>query len=204
MTAFFFFLMNESTMNAKSLLGSVFLLVAVAFPAIADEYATLRKTIDICAGCHGEKGASTEDAFPILAGQELHYLYVQLKDYKSGLRKNAIMAPVVAKRKKTELFALAKYFSEQKWPRIGFKGDPGRVNNGERVANTGQCVACHLGSYTGNSRIPRLAGQHPNYLAKTMLDMKTKARANAASMSSLMASFSEADISDMAEFMGDM
>ena len=106
--------------------------------------------------------------------------------------------------KKNELFALAKYFSEQKWPRIGFKGDPGRVNNGERAANAGQCVACHLGSYTGNSRIPRLAGQHPNYLAKTMLDMKTKARNNAAAMSSLMASFSEDEISDMAEFMGDM
>ncbi len=28
---------------------------------------------------------------PILAGQEFYYLYVQLKDFKSGLRKNAVM-----------------------------------------------------------------------------------------------------------------
>ncbi|NQV83498.1 MAG: c-type cytochrome [Rhodospirillales bacterium] len=190
-------------MTAKISLLSFFLFVFAALPAAADEYAALRETIDICAGCHGENGASKEDAFPILAGQELHYLYVQLKDYKSGLRKNKIMAPVVEKLKKEELYALAKYFSEQKWPRIGFKGDSGRIQNGERAANSGQCVACHLGSYTGNSRIPRVAGQHANYLAKTMLDMKTKARNNAASMSSLIASFSESDISDMAEFMAD-
>jgi cytochrome c553 len=191
-------------MNAKIPFLSFFLIVLATLPAAADEYASLRETIDICAGCHGERGASGDDAFPILAGQELHYLYVQLKDYKSGLRKNEIMAPVVKALKKEDLFALAKYFSEQKWPRIEFRGDPGRVRSGQRAANAGQCVACHLGSYTGNSRIPRLAGQHPNYLAKTMLDMKTKARHNAAAMSSLMASYSEADISDMAEYLGDM
>ncbi len=191
-------------MIVKTLIASCFFLIFAALPAAADEYAALRGTIDICAGCHGEKGASQEDAFPILAGQELHYLYVQLKDYKSGLRKNEIMAPVVKNLKKENLFALAKYFSEQKWPRIDFKGAPDRTQAGEVAASAGQCVACHLGGYTGNSRIPRLAGQHPNYLAKTMLDMKTKARSNAAAMSSLMASFSEAEISDMAEFMGDM
>lgn len=191
-------------MNAKALFAPFFLLVLAAFPATADEYAALRDTIKICAGCHGERGASTDDAFPILAGQELYYLYVQLKDYKSGLRKNEVMAPIVAKLKKNELLALAKYFSEQKWPRIEFKGDPERIKIGERAANAGQCVACHLGSYTGNSRVPRLAGQHPNYLAKTMLDMKTKARNNAAAISSLLASFSDDEISHMAEFMGNM
>jgi len=190
-------------MNAKIPVLSLIIFFMAALPTNADQYGTLHEAIDVCAGCHGEKGASTEDAFPILAGQELHYLYVQLKDYKSGLRKNEIMQHVVEKLTKEQLYKLAEFFSKQKWPNIGFKGDPKRVANGERAANTGQCVACHLGSYTGNSRIPRLAGQYPNYLAKTMVDMKTKARYNAASMSSLMKSYSEADISDMAEFMGD-
>lgn len=191
-------------MNAKIPFVLGFLFAFVTATANADEYAALRETIEACAGCHGERGASQEDAFPILAGQELYYLYVQMKDFKSGLRKNEIMQPVLADLKKQDLFALAKYFSEQKWPNIGFKGDPERVLNGERAANAGQCVACHLGSYTGNSRVPRLAGQYPNYLAKTMLDMKSKARNNAAAISSLMSTFSESDISDMAEYMGNM
>lgn len=191
-------------MNAKIPFVLGFLFAFVTATAQADEYAALRETIEACAGCHGERGASKEDAFPILAGQELYYLYVQMKDFKSGLRKNEIMQPVLADLKKQDLFALAKYFSEQKWPNIGFTGDPERVLNGERAANAGQCVACHLGSYTGNSRVPRLAGQYPNYLAKTMLDMKSKARNNAAAISSLMSTFSESDISDMAEYMGNM
>jgi cytochrome c553 len=191
-------------MNAKIPFVLGFLFAFVTATAKADEYAALRETIEVCAGCHGDRGASKEDAFPILAGQELYYLYVQMKDFKSGLRKNEIMQPVLANLKKQDLFALAKYFSEQKWPNIDFRGDPERVRNGERAANAGQCVACHLGSYTGNSRIPRLAGQYPNYLAKTMLDMKSKARNNAAAISSLMSTFSESDISDMAEYMGNM
>ena len=191
-------------MNAKIPFVLGFLFAFVTANANADEYAALRETIEACAGCHGDRGASKEDAFPILAGQELYYLYVQMKDFNSGLRKNEIMQPVLANLKKQDLFALAKYFSEQKWPNIGFKGDPERVLNGERAANAGQCVACHLGSYTGNSRVPRLAGQYPNYLAKTMLDMKSKARNNAAAISSLMSTFSESDISDMAEYMGNM
>lgn len=191
-------------MNAKIPFVLGFLFAFVTATANADEYAALRETIEACAGCHGERGASKEDAFPILAGQELYYLYVQMKDFKSGLRKNEIMQPVLADLKKQDLFALAKYFSEQKWPNIGFKGDPERVLNGERAANAGQCVACHLGSYTGNSRVPRLAGQYPNYLAKTMLDMKSKARNNATAISALLSTFSESDISDMAEYLGNM
>lgn len=191
-------------MNAKIPFVLGFLFAFVTANASADEYAALRETIEACAGCHGDRGASKEDAFPILAGQELYYLYVQMKDFNSGLRKNEIMQPVLANLKKQDLFALAKYFSEQKWPNIGFKGDPERVHNGERAANAGQCVACHLGSYTGNSRVPRLAGQYPNYLAKTMLDMKSKARNNATAKSSLMSTFSASDISDMAEYLGNM
>ncbi len=50
-------------------------------------------------------------------------------------------------------------------------------------------------------RIPRLAGQHAAYLERTMLDFKSKARANSAAKSSLMQSFSAQDIAGMADFL---
>ncbi len=65
-------------------------------------------------------------------------------------------------------------------------------------------MQCHLGGYEGNSGTPRVAGQHLAYLEKTMLDFKSKARANAAAKSSLMQSYSPEDIKKMAEFMADM
>ena len=172
--------------------------------SIADEYAEILEILETCASCHGESGLPKEDNIPINAGQELYYLYVQMKDIKSGMRKSEVMEPFLEDLNKKQLMSLAKYFSEQKWPRIQFKGNPETVKKGELGMSAGQCAACHLGSYTGNSRVPRLAGQQPKYLEKTMLDFKNKVRKNSPAKGSLMSSFSDSDIAAMAEFLGDL
>ena len=184
--------------------GLLVWVVIVTSIVYADEYAAIRETLETCATCHGEKGLPKEDNIPILAGQEFYYIYVQLKDIKKGMRKSEVMEPFVEELDKTTLMALAKYFSEQKWPRIQFKGNPDVVSKGEMAASAGQCVACHLGSYTGNSRVPRLAGQQPQYLEKTMLDFKKKIRKNSPAKGSLMSSFTDKDIAALAEYLGNM
>ena len=171
--------------------------------AEAGEHGAISEKLELCAVCHGEKGASSNPEYPILAGQHLYYLYVQLKDFKSGFRNNDIMSPLARELDKADMLSLAKYFSEQKWPRIEFRADPAKAAKGETAAAAGQCVQCHLGGYEGNSRIPRLAGQFPEYLNKTMSDFKNKVRGNSPSKSSLMVSFDDADIEAMSEFMGD-
>ena len=98
-------------MNARILLVFFALIVLAAFPAAADEYAAISEKLKLCAGCHGEKGASSNPEYPILAGQHLYYLYVQLKDFKSGFRKNDIMSPLAGDLEKAEMLSLAKYFS---------------------------------------------------------------------------------------------
>ena len=188
----------------RTLLALGFFLVLGLPAAEADEYAAILDKLELCVGCHGEKGASTDPKYPILAGQHLYYLYVQLKDFKSGFRKNDIMSPLARDLEKAEMLSLAKYFSEQKWPGIGFRADPAKAAKGESAAAAGQCVQCHLGGYEGNSRIPRLAGQHPLYLKITMLDFKHKTRANSPAKSSLMETYADADIEAMAEYLGDM
>lgn len=169
-----------------------------------DKHAAIRDKLELCVGCHGENGASQNPEFPILAGQHFYYLYVQLKDMKSGLRASEVMGPIVADMERAELRALATYFSEQAWPNTGFSGAPDRITQGERATIGGQCVQCHRGGYEGDSRVPRLAGQHPDYLRKTMADFKSKARANSPSKSSLMESYSDEDLAVMAEFLADM
>ncbi len=196
----------KNTFKTQIFAIAVFLLLVVTTISIvhADEYEAIRETLETCVTCHGEKGLPKEENVPILAGQELYYIYVQLKDIKKGLRKSEVMEPFVEELEKKQLMALAKYFSEQKWPRIQFKGNPGIVHKGEMAASAGQCVACHLGSYTGNSRVPRLAGQQPKYLEKTMLDFKKKIRKNSPAKGSLMSSFTDEDIAALAEYLGNM
>ena len=190
-------------MNAKILFVSFALIVLAALPTAADEYNAISEKLELCAGCHGKKGASNNPEYPILAGQHLYYLYVQLKDFKSGFRKSEIMSPLAAELEKADMLSMAKYFSEQKWPNIGFRADPAKAARGERAAGSGQCVQCHRGGYEGNSRIPRLAGQYPKYLKKTMTDFKNKERTNSPAKSSLMVSYDAADIEAMSDFLGD-
>ncbi len=175
-------------------------------PASANEskYSAVADLLEQCAGCHGDKGVSTSSEFPILAGQHFYYLYVQLKDFKSGSRKNEVMGPIVADMATSQMKLLASYFSEQEWPAIGFRASDAAATQGETATGAGQCVQCHLGGYEGNSRIPRLSGQHPEYLNKTMSDFKHKKRMNSAAKSSLFVSYGDDDIKAMSEFLGGM
>ncbi len=67
-----------------------------------------------CEACHGAGGnAPTTPDFPRLAGQHADYLFKALRDYKSGARKNAIMASQVEKLSRQDLQDLAAYFASQ-------------------------------------------------------------------------------------------
>lgn len=186
----------------KLALCSLAILVAAGrAPLAQDEYAAVRDKLETCFTCHGPNGASTQPEFPILAGQEQYYLYVQLKDFKAERRAEPVMSEIAKGLEKEEMLSIAKFFSEQTWPGIAFKSRPAVAKKGETATAAGQCVQCHLGGYEGNSRIPRVAGQHFEYLKKTMTDFATKARNNSAAKSSLMESYGEEDIAAMAEYL---
>ena len=207
------------------------LLVVGQAAAAEDEYAAVRDKLEACFACHGKNGISDDPQMPILAGQNMYYTYVQLKDFHAGRRISPMMTEIMTGRTVAELFAngsqsggsdspvmtevatfltkeemraIATFFSEQPWPSTGYRADPARARMGEVATIAGQCVQCHRGGYEGNSGTPRLAGQHVAYLEKTMLDFKSKARANSAAKSSLMTTYSAEDIKRMAEFLADM
>ena len=57
---------------------------------------TVEQKAAACAACHGEKGVPVDKAFPVIWGQHQGYLFLQLRDFKSGARKNDFMQAVVA------------------------------------------------------------------------------------------------------------
>lgn len=68
-----------------------------------------------CVQCHGANGAKAlMDDYPALAGQYADYIVQALKDYKSGKRKNAIMAGIIAGVDEKDFEAIAHFFSQQK------------------------------------------------------------------------------------------
>jgi cytochrome c553 len=171
------------------------------YASIRGKYASVKDTLQTCFVCHGENGASTITSNPVLSGQEFYYLYVQLKDFKSGLRDNVIMSPIVANIEKSDLRLMAEYFSEQKWPELDYKVDAKQKALGKQVIDAGQCPACHLGDFSGDSRNPKLSNQHFDYLQNTMLAFKNKTRKNAQPMNSLFATFSDEEINAVAKYL---
>lgn len=169
-----------------------------------DKYASVKDKLQTCFACHGANGASQISTNPILAGQQFYYMYVQLKDFKSGLRENPIMSPLVANMEKADLRLMAEYFSEQKWPAQDYKANADETAAGKKVVDAGQCAACHLGDFSGDSRNPKLANQHFDYLKSTMLAFKNKTRKNAQPMNSLFATFSEEEINAVSKYLSSL
>lgn len=70
-----------------------------------------------CVACHGERGAAPIlPSYPVIAGQYEDYLVHSLETYRSGARKNAIMAGIAGGLSDRDIRDLARYFSAQPGP----------------------------------------------------------------------------------------
>jgi len=165
-------------------------------PAGAD---SIEEKAATCAACHGENGVPIDKSFPVLWGQNEGYIYIQLRDMKKGARKNDQMAPIVETMPREDMLALAAYFAAKPWPDLQQpRAAAADADHFGVMANSGQCAACHQTGYVGAGTQPRVAGQNYDYLVKTMIDFRTGARANNDWMTSLLKTFSEDDIRQMA------
>jgi cytochrome c553 len=177
-------------------------LVVLVVPMAASRAQTLEEKAQICAACHGENGIPQDKATPVIAGQHQGYLYLQLRDYKLGTRANEQMASIAGALERDEMMALAEYFSKQPWPNLRQPAASAEETAIALRANAAiGCTGCHLGEYQGDGTQPRLAGQSRDYLARTMEDFHTRARANNPGMTDLMRAASAAELPAMAAYL---
>ena len=105
---------QAASMNEQDRADIAAYLHGAPLPASAETVGTPPPATQTCAACHGADGAKTvmED-YPILAGQKADYIVQALKDYKSGKRKNPIMAGIVTGVDEKDFPAIAQFFSQQ-------------------------------------------------------------------------------------------
>jgi cytochrome c553 len=161
-----------------------------------------------CAACHGENGVPLEQFFPVpvIWGQNLGYLFFQLRDFKSGARKNDVMSPIVEALPREDLMALAQYFSKKPWPKLLQQPRPAAdvAALAQRANASVVCTSCHQDGFIGEGTQPRLAGQERRYLEKTMTEFQSGARGNNPGMTDLMRSLTPQDISALAAWLAAM
>ena len=158
-----------------------------------------------CFACHGPNGNSQNPMYPTLAGQNSRYIYLQLKDFKEGRRKDPQMTPMAEPLSRDDMLALADYFSKQKQAPGGFNADAQKVAAGRNKADEVLCSMCHGGEFVGQNEIPRVAGQKYEYIKKQLEDFKAKRRTNdAGNMTSVASTLSDADIENLAQYVANL
>ncbi len=132
-----------------------------------------------CSKCHGysANGISVSPIFPILAGQNQVYIDTQLKLLRQHGRADpharAFMWGITHALTDEQIAGLAAYFASQ--PAVSGRpsNNPALAAKGKEIYENGvpeprkviKCIECHGETSAGTNTVPRLAGQHPGYLA---------------------------------------
>ena len=101
-------------MKTPTTLLALAALAALATPVHARDLAAgAAKAKEVCAACHGMDGNSATPDYPKIGGQYEDYLAKALRDYKSGARKNPIMAGFAGALTPQDIRNLAAYYASQ-------------------------------------------------------------------------------------------
>ena len=179
-------------------------LTAVAFATHAE---TIEEKAQVCAACHGENGVPVEQAVPVpvIWGQNLGYLFFQLRDFKSGMRKNDTMVADRRRARPHRPDAAGAIFRQEAVAKLAQPHPPADVAALAQRANASVvCTSCHQEGFLGDSTQPRLAGQVRAYLEKTMTDFRSGARGNNPGMTDLMKAITPADSAALAAWLAGM
>jgi cytochrome c553 len=166
-------------------------------PPRPDPVAAGKAASAACVDCHGATGVTETGGTPSLAGLHPKYFAATLHAYKSGARKEDIMADQVKSLSSTAIDDLALYYALQKPARAKTKaaGDAAAGKAGAKA-----CAGCHGDTGVSTSPAnPSLAGQDAEYLAAALHAYKDGSRADDA-MKKEVGSLDDAAIRNLAAF----
>ncbi|WP_296568422.1 c-type cytochrome [Zoogloea sp.] len=126
-----------------------------------------RKAAFFCANCHGETGLSKYGEVPNLAGQHPGYVLGKIDAFLNGRRKDAFMQGLMKVLSAEEKAQIAVFYAAQP---VVPAGTPSAARAAEgRDHFEKNCVRCHGADARGGENFPRLAGQQPEYLRRSLM-----------------------------------
>jgi cytochrome c553 len=112
------------------------------------------------------------------------------------------MAGMLDKVTDPDFFDIGAYYARRAPPRAIGKPDPNLRVRGAELAKSMGCGSCHLGDYSGQKQVPRIANQREDYLAATMKAYRDNKRVGAdTSMNGILHKVPDGDIEALAHFL---
>jgi len=183
---------------AAALAGTAAPAAAQAAGNYAQRYASL------CAACHGANGASTLPGAPNLAGQHSFYVVTQLFLYRAGRRSNEAMSAVAKTLTDDDLRGFSDFIATlPALPATPPAGpvDAARMASAKALATEHKCVFCHGADFSGGQQVPRIAGQHEDYLKDVLRGYKSGKRTGyTMAMSEAVSRISPEDLDTLAYY----
>lgn len=195
--------------NIAFTLTMLFGLVASAQAVEGDVEAGKAKSAT-CVACHGTDGNSAIAMYPKIAGQHAEYIYKQLKDFKSGTRKDPVMLPMVAALSDQDMKDLAAYFASQTMsagatPENVVEEGQYLYRGGDKERGIPACIACHGPRGVGHSLagFPKISFQHPEYIKAQLEKFRSGERNNDMNgmMSDIAVKLTDKDIEILSKYM---
>lgn len=161
-----------------------------------------RQKAQVCVACHGADGNSPAPIVPSIAGQPRQFIVTALFMFREGRRTSALMAPFAEKLSNADLNDLAAWFASQKLAAPTRQTTPEKIALGKALTEKNNCVACHTATLVGQQHIPRLAGQHYEYLFEQLKQFKASTRGDFdGTMTSAAQALTAADIEVVSEYL---
>jgi cytochrome c553 len=138
-----------------------------ADPELAQKLLVIgRKVAAVCANCHGEGGNSNKPTVPNLAGQNAAYLLEQVRQFADGRRRDMWMEGMIRALEADEKIGMVLFYSSQTVSPQPIRDSALAARGKEYFGKV--CFRCHGENGRGSDQIARIAGQHPEYLQKTL------------------------------------
>lgn len=196
--------------------GALLALFAVAPTAHAQDAARGEQKASMCIGCHGIPGYKTSFPVvyrvPVLSGQNVDYLVAALHEYKKGARKFPSMRAIAGSLSDTDMADLAAYYNQQV-PASATPAPDAPPAPSEAVGallTKGACASCHGANFSKpiTPAYPKLAGQHPDYLAMALRSYATTGNPNLGRDNAIMGAqvkqFKPAELKAIADYLGSL
>jgi cytochrome c553 len=185
----------------RAAIAAALLYPAFAVPASAYDAEAGKQKATACAVCHGAGGNSTNPTVPSVAGQWNDYVVLALYQFRAKHRPSPIMDPQAAPLTDDDLGNLAAYYSAQpKWKPIR-QSSPAALEKGPAMAHDKRCMQCHTSTLAGQDSVPRIAGQHIQYLTEQLEAFRAGNRGDIdGNMTSVASTLTDADIETLADY----